>query len=369
MEGLRVAIVGGSIGGLAAANALRRLGANVSVFERSAAPFSGRGGSIGFCHVPLWESVRGAQMLRRGAQASRAQGAFLYGDLWRFWYNGLAPGTVRFGAEVDSLGEDPWHPHVGGDAFHLAIVADGGWSALRPRYFDASPPAYAGYEVWRFRVERRHVPFAVEGEHYSSLGGPFFTIHLHVAADDGTDWVMGGVSVAKPESELARKPAAENKRNRQADDTPTELPPWFLPFYAKHFGGAAGGRVLRVMQAAAAVGKVTPQAQYEFASKRVVAGRLVLLGDAAHMASPRTAAGAHTAVLDAAALGDAFAQVAASQRPRSDDDDGLLKCVDEALAAYDAPALERAAGLYARSRQVSAPVAVQGWSYRDRDEL
>ena len=41
MEGVRVAIVGGSIGGLAAATALIRLGATVRVFEKSAGAYTG----------------------------------------------------------------------------------------------------------------------------------------------------------------------------------------------------------------------------------------------------------------------------------------------------------------------------------------
>lgn len=97
-------------------------------------------------------------MLRRGVQASRAQGAFFYGDLWRFWYASLPAGTVRFGVEVKTLGEDPMHPTVEGESFDMAVVADGGWSALRAKYFDPAQPVYAGYEVWRFRVGMEHVP-------------------------------------------------------------------------------------------------------------------------------------------------------------------------------------------------------------------
>ena len=97
-------------------------------------------------------------MIRRGVQASRAQGAFLYGDLWRFWYAALPKDTVRFGVEVSSLGEDPHQPTIEGERYDLAIVADGGWSSLRAKYFDPATPRYAGYEVWRFRVAREHVP-------------------------------------------------------------------------------------------------------------------------------------------------------------------------------------------------------------------
>ena len=100
-------------------------------------------------------------------------------------------------------------------------------------------------------------------------------------------------------------------------------------------------------------GKITGQPLYEFASSKVVNGRLLLCGDAAHMASPRTAVGAHTAVLDAAALGEAFS--AAIQKSKVNKE--LL--IDMALKSYDQPALLRAHQLLARSKEVSAPVSVQ----------
>ena len=159
---LRVCVVGGSIGGLAAALAFHRLGARVRVFEKAGAPLHGRGGSIGFVSNPHWEALRGAPMMRRGARASRAQGAYLYGDLWGFLYAGLPEGAVTFGAAVDSVGEDPMAPTVLGEACDVCVIADGGWSALRERYFAPhlrqKAPTYAGYNVWRFRVPRAHVP-------------------------------------------------------------------------------------------------------------------------------------------------------------------------------------------------------------------
>lgn len=118
------------------------------------------------------------------------------------------------------------------------------------------------------------------------------TIVMHIAGDDGTDWLMGGTTVAKPEAELERPPPARGANRQAEDDTVvTKLPDWFLPFYRRHFGSIQGGAIARVMEAAARHGKITPNALYEFASSRVVSGRLVLIGDAAHMASPRTAVG------------------------------------------------------------------------------
>ena len=146
---LKVAVVGGSIGGLSAATALHRLGCDVKVFERAATPFNGRGGSIGFCHVPLWERVAGLRLIRRGVPATRAQGAFLYGDLWRFWAERLPRDAVRYNATVTSLGDDPLRPTINGEQFDLAIIADGSWSSLRATYFTPALPQYAGMLLTR----------------------------------------------------------------------------------------------------------------------------------------------------------------------------------------------------------------------------
>ena len=66
------------------------------------------------------------------------------------------------------------------------------------------------------------------------------------------------------------------------------------------------------------------------------------MGDAAHMASPRTAAGAHTGVLDAAGLLEAF-----SAHPDS---------LDDAIRAYGMGGVQRAKELYLRSKEVSRPL-------------
>jgi 2-polyprenyl-6-methoxyphenol hydroxylase-like FAD-dependent oxidoreductase len=195
----------------------------------------------------------------------------------------------------------------------------------------------------------------------SSEGGPFDTIHMHIAADDGHDWVMGGTCIAVPEAEVSRPPPVPgaSRQVEAAAAAETAPPPdWFLRFFRKHFGRYNRGGVYAVMEAAARVGKVTALPQYEFAAEKVVTGRLVLTGDAAHMASPRTASGAHTAVLDAAALYDAFIS-AASEGGRGKD------LVLRALAAYAGPGRERAAALYRLSRERGASVSVPGWPYKE----
>ena len=352
---MKVAIVGGSIGGLSAATVLHRLGCEVKVFEKSATPFKGRGGSIGYCNVPLWEEIAGRRMLRRGVQASRAQGAYVYGDLWNYWNDCLPAGTISYNQTITELGDDSLHPTIQGEPFDLAIIADGSWSALRSRYFGPSQPQYAGYNVYRFRVLKEHCPwFGAEGQYNS---GRYFTILMTIAMDNGQDWLMGGTSVPAEESEIKGWRVGRAGDNRQDGDSDQSLPDWFLPLYKQHFGHLAGGQLIKVMEAAAQKGKIAMLPQYEFAAREVVNGRRVLVGDAAHTASPRTAAGAHTAVLDALGLFEAFQPVLQAEAGAAD----WGATVDAALASYATGGVIRASELYARSLQVSAPVRHPNW--------
>jgi flavin-dependent dehydrogenase len=51
------------------------------------------------------------------------------------------------------------------------------------------------------------------------------------------------------------------------------------------------------------MGKVSPHPVWEVACNPVVKGRVALLGDVGHMASPHTGAGAYTAMVDAHVFG------------------------------------------------------------------
>ena len=355
---LSVVVCGGSIGGLAAAVALHRLGARVRVYESSSSSLEQRGSSIGYCNVGLWEALRGEKMIRRGTQAQRSQGAFFYGDLWRFLAAGLPAGTIRYNATIADLGEAPLtRPSVDGEAFDLAVIADGGWSALREKYFEKRLPEYAGWQAWRFRVDMEHVPgFSAMGEY---VQGNMFTILLDVAKDDGQTILAGGTGVAADERNVIRPSKGANRQ--VSDPVPREddtaITAAFLDVFRNAFGQKK--EVMRAMEAAARHGKITPNPQYEYCANSVVKGRMVLVGDAAHMAVPRTAAGAHTAVMDGYALLEAFSPVMMEERDKLLPDWGSV--VDRALAAYGPAGLNRAKDLYARSLEVSKPVCAPGW--------
>jgi 2-polyprenyl-6-methoxyphenol hydroxylase-like FAD-dependent oxidoreductase len=118
------------------------------------------------------------------------------------------------------------------------------------------------------------------------------------------------------------------------------VPEWFVPFIRNFFGA----RNAKFWQQCSQRGKVSPHPVWEFAADRVVAGRIVLLGDAAHMASPRTGAGAYTAMCDAVVLGEALQHE---------------ETLAGALRKYNSNTVQRGKQLYQRSREAAmlfAPV-------------
>ena len=250
----RVAVIGASLGGLSAANALVQLGHTVHVYERAKGPMHNKGVGMGFVDVGLWEKLTGRRMIRRGQRANRGQGAFYYGDLWKFLYDGLPKGTVRFGSTVNSLGSSKTEalrqPTIGKEKYDLAVLADGGWSALR-HYITDKNPQYSGYVIWWGLVEADKVP------NFRAFGirknGIYDLIAMPLAKDRGKDAIISGIFVATPEKDVersapgtARHVEAEHEKKLNVAKT---APSWFLPFVEAKFGRFAGGEYLRLFKA------------------------------------------------------------------------------------------------------------------------
>jgi 2-polyprenyl-6-methoxyphenol hydroxylase-like FAD-dependent oxidoreductase len=363
---LRIAIVGASLGGLSAANVLHRLGAQVLVYESFPSGFHRRGGGLGGVDVELLHHIRGGSMLN----SPRGRGYF-YGDLWSYLYDGLPDGTVVFGADVQDIrggsgkeqlpqlvvafekGSDPDRDTrstgecINGDDIHrretiefdLIIGADGGKSTVR-KYVTDQLPTYAGYTLWRGLVSREHVtdpPFgvtSVNGYTYKTMG---FLCPGPPDSDGKTTELWNcGVYMALPESQ-AEKP----NRNRQVSTPVISVPSWFLPVVRKLFGEST----TQFWSACLKHGKVSPHPIWELACDRVVNGRIALLGDAAHMASPHTGAGAYTAMVDAVVLREAV------QEGRS---------LDEALTLYNRDTTRRGQLLMVSSRRVGSQFCPPG---------
>jgi 2-polyprenyl-6-methoxyphenol hydroxylase-like FAD-dependent oxidoreductase len=330
---LQIAVVGASLGGLSAANVLRQLGFDVQVYELFAKGFEKRGGALGSVDLNLLRQIRGSE--HGGAdRAVKGHGHF-YGDLWEYLYQGLPKENVHFETDVqtiaDAVSDRPGLVIDGkATAFDIIIGADGGKSTIRP-FVTQQQPVYSGYTAWRGLVPMHGIDGPPSGGR-TVKGIRFETLGFPCAGPDGPLWNCG-VYMAMPQAEVAAP-----TRNRQVGSAMRDIPDWFVPLTKALFGE----RNARFWADCVKHGKVTPHPIWEFAADPVVAGRIALLGDAAHLSSPRTGAGAYTAMLDAWALGTAFNDASS---------------VQEALTLYNRDAVPRARALYDRSRRAGRAFA------------
>lgn len=330
---IKITVVGASLGGLSAANVLRQLGFDVQVYELFAKGFEKRGGALGSVDLGLLRRIREGNP--NGAdRAIKGHGHF-YGDLWDYLYQGLPPESVRFGTDVQAIANvhsDRPTLVIDGKTteFDLIIAADGGGSIIRP-FVTQQEPVYSGYTAWRGLVPMRGIDGPPSGGRTGN-GIRYETLGFPCAGPDGPLWNCG-VYMAMPRAQVSAP-----TRNRQVGAAMRDIPEWFVPLTQALFGE----RNARFWSDCVKHGKVTPHPIWEFAADPVVAGRVALLGDAAHLASPRTGAGAYTAMLDAWALGAALNDASS---------------VPQALALYNQDAVPRARALYDRSRRAGLAFA------------
>jgi 2-polyprenyl-6-methoxyphenol hydroxylase-like FAD-dependent oxidoreductase len=327
VQNLKVAVIGCSIGGLSAANVLNRLGFEVTLFEAFPEGFHNRGGALGSVDTQLLQTI-----LPTGTIQKRiGNHGHFYGDLWQYLYEGLPKYSVKFGVDIQEIqNPESLKPRLKIEGtlqeFDLIIGADGGKSTIR-KYVSDAVPQYAGYTLWRTLLSTDkigHPPNGsktINGIRYETLGFPF------IGANQESLWNCG-VYMAMPESEV-EKPT----RNRQVSTQNfKQIPDWFLPFIEHLFDKPT----LKFWKTAIQHGKVSPHPVWEFVTAKVVQNRILLLGDAAHMASPRTGAGAYSAMVDAVVLETAFKQG---------------ENIDESLKMYNKSTVNRGRELYNHSRK------------------
>lgn len=330
IKNLKVAIIGSSFGGLSAANVLHQIGFEVTVFEAFSEGFQNRGGALGSVDIQLLQTI-----LPKGTFQKRIRNhGHFYGDLWKYLYEGLPKPSVKFGVDIQEIlnpGSKKPTLEIEGklQEFDLVIGADGGKSTIR-KYVTDAVPQYSGYTLWRTLLSTDKINYppsgsrTINGIRYETLGFPF------IGANQESLWNCG-VYMAMLESEV-EKPT----KNRQVSTKNfKQVPDWFLPFIEHLFDKPT----LIFWETATKYGKVSPHPVWEFATEKVVSNRILLLGDAAHMASPRTGAGAYSAMVDAVVLKNAFSQG---------------KNIEESLKLYNRNTVCRGKELYIRSRKSAA---------------
>jgi 2-polyprenyl-6-methoxyphenol hydroxylase-like FAD-dependent oxidoreductase len=338
-------VVGGGVGGLAAARALQLVGWTVQVLEQaprldalgagiSLWPNAGRALqalTVPFHHpgVPSAQSGLRTSSGRWLARTDPSTYPARYGaplvavhraELQQALLDSLEPGTVITGARVTHVAQGSAHPRQvvvehsrGSHQVDLAVLADGLNSTTRHLVTGPRPrPRYAGYTAWRGLTRPdAGLPAAGGATESWGRGQRFGIVPL---ADGRTYWFA-----------TANAPEGQHAQDSEHAEVSRRFAGWHPP-------------ISDVVQASAP-DAVLRHDVYDLRPDpgSYVRGRLVLLGDAGHAMTPNLGQGACQALEDAATLG-------ALLQHQSD--------VDSALRGYDVLRRPRAQGISRRSRQV-----------------
>ncbi|GAU67536.1 putative oxidoreductase [Streptomyces sp. NBRC 110611] len=341
MNGGSAVIVGGGIGGLAAAIGLRRIGWEVTVVERAAVlDDAGAGISLHANGVHALDALGVGEAVRAAARPQYTGGTRVPGGGWLARMDGdaleralgtpivgipravlhrllraaLPPGCLVTGAEVTSVDRSEHtrvRVHTGDDVLEadLVVAADGLNSRLRTQLFPHHPgPAYSGSTVLRALTEHPVEP-ATDFELTWGPGAEFG----HIAFVDGrAEWH----AVLNSPPGVRYADALAEVRRRFGD--------WHDPIPALLDATRPDAVLHHDIHEL-----VTPLPAF-------AAGRIVLLGDAAHAMTPNLGQGACQALEDAVTLAAALA---------------TEPTVAAALARYDAERRPRSQSVARAARQ------------------
>ncbi|MGH6741282.1 MAG: FAD-dependent monooxygenase, partial [Bradyrhizobium sp.] len=187
----RALIIGGSVGGLFAANLLHSTGWDVDVFERNPDELAGRGAGIS-THPQLHEVTRrlgipfddsmgiGIETVifleRDGRCIDRRPTMRLmssWGRVFRSLRDHMPGGHYHLGksltrVEQDANGVTAKFADGSSARGDLLVGADGGRSTVRELFLPGHQLEYAGYVAWRAMLDERDVPPAIHAELFAN---------------------------------------------------------------------------------------------------------------------------------------------------------------------------------------------------------
>src|SRR6266436_9941851 len=331
---LRIAVAGGSIGGLCAGLALRGVGFDVQVYERVAGPMETRGAGIvvqeelidllrthaagalptTHCRVRRYLSPEGGD-----GEVQRAPQDF---TSWEAIYRTLAAAfpSDRYhrGATLTDFanGDGVVRAHIdshGAVEVDVLVAADGAQSPTRRRLLPDLTSTYAGYVAWRGTLDEADAPpdlvrFFDDAFTFSEARSAGHIL-VYFLPGDGADTIPGKRRlnwvwyVGVGEADLPRILVDRDGRQHHAS-----LPFGGTPDSAIRDLRDLARRKVHPMLAALVAATPDPfiQTIVDVVVPQTVFGRVCLLGDAAFVVRPHTAGAAAKAARDATTLARAL---------------------------------------------------------------
>lgn len=329
-------IIGGSLGGLFAATALRAVGWQVEVFERSPAALDSRGGGI-VLQPDVLRALDFAGIQHVHALGVRSRHRVFLDAAGKIRHNQLMPQTqtswnTLYAALMSGLPSELYHRGVTlidiqqddhgviatfedgkqarGD---LLIGADGGHSTVRSIVLPEVQPDYSGYLVWRGLVDERDLPDQARAllyENFVFQQSPesLMLTYMVPGADGSTqvgerrfNWLW--YLKAAPGAELDAALTDHAGRRR-----PHSVPPGAMaPAQEAAFRALAKGRINPAfLELICLTPHIFVQSILDLKVPRMVFGRVLLTGDAAFIPRPHTAGSTAKAAANAVALARAL---------------------------------------------------------------
>ncbi|MYM74549.1 FAD-dependent oxidoreductase [Duganella sp. FT134W] len=367
----RVTIIGGSLGGLFAANLLHRAGWDVQVYERVNEQLAERGAGV-VTHPELFEILArigitddkiGVEVPSRitldhgGAvigEHPHPQILTAWGRLYALLRAALPEQRYHCGKHLVDVTQAPGlaKAHFADGTTveaELLIAADGIRSSVRQVLAPAIAPTYAGYIAWRGLVEEHTLSAATHRQLFGHFG---FCLPPR---EQMLGYPVAGAFNAMEAGQrrynfVWYRPADEAEVLRLSTDAAGHVyekgipPPLIAPGVIGEMRAAAE-QTLSPQFAEVVARTVQPffQPIYDLESPSLVYGRAVLLGDSAFVARPHCGMGVTKAAGDALALTEWLSKLP----------------VDAALAAYSAERVAYGKRIVAHARHLGAYMQAQ----------
>lgn len=333
-----ITVVGGSLGGLAAAHELRAIGADVTVYERSKDRTQPRGagivmqpevadllGRLGHSVPSVSVLLQERQQLHRDGSVTRyraPQWMTSWDNLFDALRRGLPAGAYRLDTTFTSarVDGDGVTADVGGHPVRSSLVvgADGVGSAVRTSMGVSGMPRFAGYVAFRGLEPEAGLPrdlVDLLAERFTLFGVPGLQLLCYLVPGADGDTTPGNRRVNWVwYVNVGERTLPELLTGRTGRRYDYFVPPGELTEETTAWLGALAGTVLPPQFAdLVRYSTVFMQPVYDMPGGAMLGDRMLLIGDAAGTVRPHTASGTSKAFGDAAALAAAIGSARAGR--------------------------------------------------------